>query len=370
MTDAPQKDMQPEDPGRGDRAGTNRRGPLSRLNRLLGRLGPVMASLLLTAVAVVFSSLFNWGLGEIGLIDFDLRILEATAIVTVLVGLPIIVYAQITIQALNGSRRALRQMTERLAWALDNAERANEAKSLFLANMSHELRTPLNAIIGFSDILRNQRFGEMGNPRYKEYAADINESGMHLLSIINAILDLSKIEAGSASTVGETEFDVDAVIESAEHMVRMLAERGDVALFVQKPEMSVHLIGVERMVRQILVNILSNAVKFTGTGGVVSLTASLRSNGSFVVSISDTGIGMSPEDVKLALTPFGQADNSLSRKHAGTGLGLPLAKAMMELHNGRLMVRSAPGRGTTIILVFPAERVAGVTRRESVAQVS
>jgi len=370
MTDAPLKDMQPEDPGRADRAVTDRRGLLSRLNRLLGRVGPAMASLLLTAVAVVLSGLFNWVLGEIGLIDFDLQILEATVIVTILVGLPIIVYAQITIQALNGSRRALRQMTERLAWALDNAERANEAKSRFLANMSHELRTPLNAIIGFSDILRNQRFGELGNPRYKEYAADINESGMHLLSIINDILDLSKIEAGSASTVNEAEFDVDAVIESAEHMVRMLAERGNVTLFVQKPEMSVRLIGVERMVRQILVNVLSNAVKFTDTGGVVSLTASLRSNGSFVISISDTGIGMSPDDIKLALTPFGQADNSLSRKHASTGLGLPLAKAMMELHKGRLMVRGAPGRGTTIILVFPAERVAGVDRRESVARVS
>lgn len=370
MTDTPPKYLQREDPRPDNGADANRRGLLSRLNRLLGRLGPAMASLLLTAVAVVLAGLFNWVLGEAGLIDFDLQILEATIIVTVLVGLPIIVYAQITIQALNVSRRALRQMTERLAWALDNAERANEAKSHFLANMSHELRTPLNAIIGFSDILRNQRFGEIGNPRYREYAADINESGMHLLSIINDILDLSKIEAGSASTVDEVEFDVDAVIESAEHMVRMMAERGNVTLFVQKPEASVRLIGVERMVRQILVNVLSNALKFTDTGGVVSLAASLRSNGTFVVSISDTGIGMSPEEVKLALTPFGQVDSSLSRKHAGTGLGLPLAKAMMELHEGRLLVRSAPGRGTTVILVFPAKRVADVSQRASVARVS
>ena len=358
MSRVPLKNLQRKESGEG--AGANRRGLLSRLNRLLGRLGPAMASLLLTAAAVVLAGLFNWLLGKIGLIDFDLRILEATIIVTVLVGLPIIVYAQMTIQALNGSRRALRQMTERLAWALDNAERANEAKSHFLANMSHELRTPLNAIIGFSDIL----------PRYREYAADINESGMHLLSIINDILDLSKIEAGSASTADEVEFDVDAVIESAEHMVRMLAERGSVTLFVQKPEVSVRLTGVERMVRQIFVNVLSNAVKFTDEGGVVSLAASLRSNGTFVVSISDTGIGMSPEEVKLALTPFGQADSSLSRKHAGTGLGLPLAKAMMELHEGRLLVRSAPGRGTTVILVFPAKRVAGVSQRASVARVS
>jgi len=180
MSRMPLKNLQRKESGEG--AGANRRGLLSRLNRLLGRLGPAMASLLLTAAAVVLAGLFNWLLGKIGLIDFDLRILEATIIVTVLVGLPIIVYAQMTIQALNGSRRALRQMTERLAWALDNAERANEAKSHFLANMSHELRTPLNAIIGFSDILRNQRFGEIGNPRYREYAADINESGMHLLT--------------------------------------------------------------------------------------------------------------------------------------------------------------------------------------------
>lgn len=366
----PPKSLQREDPRPDNGTGANRRGLLSRLNRLLGRQGPVMASLLLTAAAVVLAGLFNWVLGKAGLIDFDLRILEATVIVTVLVGLPIIVYAQITIQALNVSRRALRQMTERLAWALDNAERANEAKSHFLANMSHELRTPLNAIIGFSDILRHQRFGEIGNPRYREYASDINESGMHLLSIINDILDLSKIEAGSANTADEAEFDFDAAIESADHMVRMLAERGNVALFVQKPEMSVRLVGVERMVRQILVNVLSNAVKFTDAGGAVSLSALLRSNGSFVISISDTGIGMSPEEVKLALTPFGQADSSLSRNHAGTGLGLPLAKAMMELHEGRLLVRSAPGRGTTVILVFPAKRVAGVSQREPVARVS
>ena len=260
-------------------------------------------------------------------------------------------------------------MTEKLAWALDNAERANEAKSHFLANMSHELRTPLNAIIGFSDILKNERFGAIGEPRYREYAADINDSGIHLLGIINDILDLAKIESGNATTLSETEFELGAVLESAEHMVRLLAERGGVDLVVERPERDIRLVGVERMVRQILVNILSNAVKFTESGGTVYLATSLRNNGSLTISVSDTGIGMTPDEIKIALTPFGQTDSAISRKYQGTGLGLPLAKAMMELHEGRLLVRSAQGKGTSIFLVFPASRV-GSGGSNSAAKVS
>ncbi len=346
-----------------------RRGKLSQINRFMGRLPTMAAALLLTGFAVVLAILFNWILGKLGLIGFDRRILLASVIVTVLVGFPIIVYALLIIRELNSSRRTLRQMTERLAWALDNAERANEAKSHFLANMSHELRTPLNAIIGFSDILRNERFGAVGDPRYREYAADINDSGVHLLGIINDILDLAKIDSGHASTSSETEFEVAAVLESAERMVRLLAERGKVDFVVQRPDFDIRLVGVERMVRQILVNVLSNAVKFTEPGGAVYLVTSLRNSGALVVSVTDTGIGMTHEEIKVALTPFGQTESALSRKHQGTGLGLPLAKAMMELHGGRLLVRSAPGKGTSIILIFPPERVRAAGGEKAISQV-
>lgn len=336
----------------------SRRGLLSAVNHVLGRMSILATTAFLTGVAVVIAISLNWVLGQIGLIDFTWRIFAATTIVTILTGAPIIVYSQFIIREMKSSRRMLRKMTERLAWAFHNAERANEAKSHFLANMSHELRTPLNAIIGFSDIMRNERFGPMGNERYREYARDVNDSGIHLLGIINDILDLAKIEAGHATMESETEFDTGAAIGSAERMVRPMAEERGVRLAVDVSNCAPRLIGVERMVRQVLINVLSNAVKFTESGGLVTLSAEYRSQGNFVISIADTGIGMSPDEIKLALTPFGQADNMMTRKQAGTGLGLPLAKAMMELHGGRLMVRSEKGAGTAIILIFPGTRIA------------
>ncbi|ABS64856.1 integral membrane sensor signal transduction histidine kinase [Parvibaculum lavamentivorans DS-1] len=339
--------------GKGQRRG----GVLSAVDRLLGRLSAWTTSALLTAAAVIMALGLNWILSRIGLIDFTGQIVISTVIVTILVGFPIIIYSQFIIRELKTSRRTLRKMTERLAWAFDNAERANEAKSNFLANMSHELRTPLNAIIGFSDIIRFQRFGSVGNSRYQDYAKDINESGIHLLSIINDILDLAKIDAGHGTMEQEAEFSVRSAIDCAERMVRSLAERQEISLSTAAAETSAYLVGVERMVRQVLINVLSNAIKFTERGGSVTVAAEHRPNGNLVVSISDTGIGMSPDEVKVALTPFGQSGSALSRKHPGTGLGLPLAKAMMDMHGGRLMVRSMVGKGTTVTLVFPSGRV-------------
>lgn len=334
-----------------------RRSPLSSVNRLLGRMPILVTTALLTSVAVVLAISLNWLLGQTGLIEFTWRIFTATTIVTILTGFPIIVYSQLIIREIKSSRQMLRKMTERLAWAFDNAERANEAKSHFLANMSHELRTPLNAIIGFSDIMRNERFGPIGNERYLGYARDVNDSGIHLLGIINDILDLAKIEAGHATMEAETKFDAGAAIGSAERMVRPMADARGVSLVVDANNCDLMLVGVERMVRQVLINVLSNAVKFTESGGLVTLSAEYRAHGNFVISIADTGIGMSLEEIKVALTPFGQADNTMTRHQAGTGLGLPLAKAMMELHGGRLMVRSEKGAGTAIILIFPGTRV-------------
>jgi len=344
-----------------------RRSLLSSLNRLLGRMSMLAATASLTGVAVVLAVLVNWLIGTTGFIDFTWQLVIAAIGSTILVGVPIIIYSQVIIRELKTSRSTLRKMTEQLAWAVNNAEHANEAKSHFLANMSHELRTPLNAIIGFSDIIRNQRFGEVGNPRYCDYAKDINDSGIHLLSIINDILDLAKIEAGHASVQEQVEFEIGPAISSAVRMVSTLAERRGVDLAVLSCPEAVRLTGVERMIRQVLVNVMSNAVKFTEEGGSVTVVTERRGGGSFRISVMDTGIGMSPEEIKVALTPFGQADNMLTRKHEGTGLGLPLANAMMELHGGRLLVKSKPGRGTTIVLVFPAARVSVASPEEAPA---
>ena len=283
--------------------------------------------------------------------------MPATAIVTVVVVTPIIVYAQSVIRELLTSRRALRLMTDRLAWALHNAEQANEAKSTFIASMSNELRTPLNAIIGFSDIMANQRLGALENPRYRGYAQDINVSGAHLLEIINDILDIARIEAGKAAVEPETDVDVAKVAAAAITIVGPMAERGGLDLKCRLPDASIRLVAVERMVRQVLINVLSNAVKFTASGGSVRLSAAVLDDGSLALTVADSGIGMSADDIEVALTPFGQVDSPQSRQHEGTGLGLPLARSMMELHGGRLSVESAPGVGTSVELRFPAGRV-------------
>jgi signal transduction histidine kinase len=320
------------------------------------------ASVALVGVAIVLAEaahiLFVLLRGDPYLLQFAIDV----AVVTFVVATPIIVYAQIIIRQLGTSRRALKQVTEHLAIAVDAAEQANVAKSQFLANMSHELRTPLNAIIGFADMIQAQHFGPVGNPKYIDYVKDIGKSGHHLLGIINGILDLSKIEAGRANVQDEEEFNVAAVLEASLRMMRPLAERENVALELAAEGRGLRLVAVERMVCQILLNLLSNAVKFTPAGGRVSLSAVRTADGGLLVAVADSGLGMTPNEIKIALTPFGQVHNAQSRKHTGTGLGLPLAKAMIELHGGSLRVVSAPGQGTTVSLLFPAERV--VVREE------
>ncbi len=333
------------------------RGAPGGLTQLLGRMGLAGASAALVSVAVILAEATHILLVALRGDPYRLQFAIDVAVVTVIVATPIIVYAQIIIRALGTSRRALKQVTERLAIAVDAAEQANVAKSQFLANMSHELRTPLNAIIGFSDLIQAQHFGPVANPRYLDYVRDINQGSRHLLSIINDILDLSKIEAGGASVQDEEEFNVAAVLEATLRMMRPLAEREGVALEMSLESRGLRLVAVERMVCQILLNLLSNAVKFTPAGGRVSLSAVRTAQGGLLIAIADTGLGMAPHEIKIALAPFGQIQNARSRRHAGTGLGLPLAKAMMELHNGSLGLASAPDRGTTASLYFPPERV-------------
>jgi len=250
-----------------------------------------------------------------------------------------------------------RRVERDLRRAKDEAELASRSKTEFLANMSHEFRTPLNAIIGFSDVLVGQLFGPLGDPRYADYARDIRDSGLHLLNLINDVLDVAKIEFGKVEITDET-VDFAAVVDSCVRLMRERAETAGVKLRVELPPELPALRGDSRRLKQILINLLSNSVKFTPGGGSITISATADPRG-FRVCVSDTGIGIAPEDLETALSPFGQIDSRLARKYQGTGLGLPLTKAMTELHGGTLELRSSPGQGTAATVFLPATRVLG-----------
>jgi PAS domain S-box-containing protein len=248
-----------------------------------------------------------------------------------------------------------RREAEALREARDQATAASRSKSEFLANMSHELRTPLNAIIGFSEALERELFGPIGSPRYREYAEDIRDSGVHLLSLINDILDLSKIEAGHFK-LHEDEAELDRIIETATRIVRHRAAQANIALEVTLPEPPVTLVADERALKQVLINLVSNAVKFSPDGSLVRVNTHLGPD-TLRISVSDQGAGIAAEDIPRALTPFTQLDGSLSRAHEGTGLGLPLAKHLTELHGGKLTIESVVGKGTVVHVDLPLDRV-------------
>jgi len=236
--------------------------------------------------------------------------------------------------------------------ALEQAESANRTKSEFLANMSHELRTPLNAIIGFSQIMREGMFGPVENQRYAEYVADIHRSGEHLLALVNDILDISKVEAGRLELALDF-VDLAALIRVCIDTVAGRAREGQVAVIYDTPADLPPIVADEIRLKQILLNLLSNAVKFTNADGQVCVAVSSGPDGT-EIRVRDSGIGMRPDEIEIAMQPFRQLDGSLARKYEGTGLGLPLTKCLVELHGGTLDIASAPGAGTTVTVWLPA----------------
>ncbi len=245
----------------------------------------------------------------------------------------------------------VKEREESLRRAKSEAEAANASKSRFLANMSHELRTPLNAIIGFSEIINGQFFGELGNERYLDYSGDILRSGRHLLAVINDVLDLSRSEAGKMVLMAR-ETDMAEVLSDCMAMVREQCAEAGLNLAASGLDQPVVMSGDPAKLRQIFLNLLSNAIKFTEKGGSISLSAAGSDTG-IAVTVADTGIGMNPEDVEIAFQPFGQVDNRLERRYEGTGLGLPLTKALVDLHKGTIVIDSAREKGTRVTVTFP-----------------
>ena len=272
----------------------------------------------------------------------------------------LILIALLTTVAIRYARRQQRAMhllaerAQDLLMAREEASAANHAKSLFLANMSHELRTPLNAIIGFAELMHKELLGR-DRAEYQEYSRYIYDSGHHLLSILNDILDLSKIEAGRLA-LHEEPVSLPATVRQAVTLVRQTAEDRGISVSVQGQRGDLVLHVDPRALKQMLLNLLSNAVKFTPKGGEITVRWRLKSAG-LIIEVADTGIGMTDSEVRLALEPFGQVDNSLHRRQTGTGLGLPLVRSLLHLHGGRLRILSAPGLGTRVILWLPRERV-------------
>jgi signal transduction histidine kinase len=252
--------------------------------------------------------------------------------------------------------RALEARNAELAEALGRTEAANHAKSAFLAHMSHELRMPLNAIIGFAELMRLELDGPLGARQYEGYVADIGESGAHLLRIINDILDLSKAEAGKMELCEEV-VDLGELVGSVCRLVRHRSEAARLHLLAAICAPPPLLYCDERKLKQMLLNLLSNAIKFTPPGGRVVAAVDAGPEGGLRIAVRDTGIGIAARHLARVLEPFAQVEGPLGRRCPGTGLGLPLVKAMVELHGGTLELSSAVGKGTVATLAFPPARL-------------
>jgi two-component system cell cycle sensor histidine kinase PleC len=233
------------------------------------------------------------------------------------------------------------------------AETANASKTAFLANMSHELRTPLNAILGFSEIIAKQHFGREGSDRYAEYAADIHASGAHLLSLIDDLLDIAKIEAGHMEIAPQV-LEARDSFEAALKITRMKARERKQTLVIEVSPAAPTLVADPRALKQILINLVSNAVKFTPIGGTIRVSGSLGADGGFQITVEDNGPGIPADKLAKIFRPFSRVDNRYDRQDGGTGLGLALVRGLAELHGGRAWIESDPGHGCRVYVVLPA----------------
>lgn len=263
------------------------------------------------------------------------------------------------------AQKAVEEKNRLVTESLAEAMRANKSRGEFLATMSHELRTPLNAIIGFSDIIRRELFGAIQNPKYAEYARDIHESGSHLLAIINDILDLAKADNGKLD-LSEEEFDAAEMLRTCVRMCEMRADSAGVQLVLAGVQQAVQIVADERLLLQIVLNLITNAIKFTPEGGTVRVQISAHPANGIAFRVNDTGIGIAPENLERVLRPFEQVEASYSRRHGGLGLGLPYSKRLTELHGGSLELESQLGKGTTVTVRLPPWRLVKTPHPEPV----
>jgi signal transduction histidine kinase len=304
--------------------------------------------------------------GDVALLEVQRSLLPllsrtaiAAAVGVALAAVLLLIFWMLPTRIINGVFHRLARSEIDLMLARDHAESANRAKSEFLAVMSHELRTPLNAILGFAEMMQRGSFGPLGHKRYDEYVGDIHSSGRHLLEMVNDILDLTKAEAGKLDLVVESV----SVAEIADAACRMVAPQARARGIIVGNRISrtlPMLRGDERRLTQIMLNFVSNAVKFSNDGGRVELDAFIDEDGSLAVIVRDNGIGIADADIPRVMQIFQQADHGHARRYGGTGLGLPLAKKLIELHDGSLDIESKLGLGTRIVARFPASRVIAV----------
>lgn len=311
-------------------------------------------------------NLFTSGVNAIGIKRLEESRERLSRLYTILIGAAVLTWLLVMgfayalmrqLRATDAAHTDMRAMTIDLEQARRQAVEASRTKSNFLATMSHELRTPLNAILGFTDIMRQGLFGPVGNPRYDDYLDGIQKSGQHLLSLINDVLDMSRIEAGRLE-LSESEIIVAEAVDQAVALVEVTADGKGIELERNLPAILPYLRADERLLRQMLLNLLSNAIKFTPEGGTIEIAAALLTDGGLAVRVRDTGMGMTDNQLKRVFEPFSQGGDSLrARETGGSGLGLPITRRLVELHGGQIHLASRKSAGTTATLIFPPSRV-------------